>query len=150
MWSCTQCVKGPGFECRQLGIKTCWKILFLSVSKRPQRKIRLQKAERALGTKKMLVNGENNMNLPATGRVILGERREWWRPSQYELLNQVESQREEASREQSYIGIELNKPSINIGNQGFRWWSNGKDSKFPMQGAQVQYLVRGLDLPYHD
>ena len=50
--------------------------MFLSVSKKPQRKIRLHKAERALGTKKMLVNGENNMNLPATGRVILGERRE--------------------------------------------------------------------------
>ena len=144
MWSCTQCVKGPGFECRQLGIKTDVGKYCFSVCPRDHR------AERALGTKNMLVNGENNMNLPATGRVILGERREWWRPSQYELLNQVESQREEASREQSYIGIELNKPSINIGNQGFRWWSNGKDSKFPMQGAQVQYLVRGLDLPYHD
>ena len=54
----------------------CRKILFLSVSKRPQRRTRQQKAEGALGTKKMLVNGEKNMTLPATGRVILGERRE--------------------------------------------------------------------------
>ena len=103
----------------------CWKTLFLSVSKRPEGRTRLQKAERALGTKKMLVNGEKNMNLPSTGRVILGERREWWRPSRDELLNHMQSQREEANREQSYIGIVLNKPSINIGNQGFLWWSNG-------------------------
>ena len=28
---------------------------------------------------------------------------------------------------------------------GFPWWSTGSDSMLPMQGAQVQSLVRELD-----
>ena len=33
----------------------------------------------------------------------------------------------------------------NLVGQGFPWWSSGSDSKLPMQGAQVQSLVRELD-----
>ena len=32
--------------------------------------------------------------------------------------------------------------------QGLPWWPNGQDSMLPMQGAQVQFLVRELD-PKH-
>ena len=31
---------------------------------------------------------------------------------------------------------------------GLPWWASGQDSKFPMQGAQVQFLVRELDPTY--
>lgn len=34
--------------------------------------------------------------------------------------------------------------------KGLAWWSSGKDSTFPMQGVQVQSLIRELDLTPRD
>ena len=33
---------------------------------------------------------------------------------------------------------------------GFPWWVTGSDSMLPMQGAQVQSLVRELDPTFRD
>ena len=37
------------------------------------------------------------------------------------------------------------KAAFQTNEEGLPWWSSGKDSKFPKQGAQVRSLVRELD-----